>query len=76
MLFGPHMFNFKDITKALLEHKAAIQVTDEAGLFENVKSLLRDKSKRDAVGRSAKQVALANRGATERNLKSIAEIMR
>ncbi len=76
MLFGPHMFNFKYITKVLLKEDAALQVADKDGLVKNLKMLLKDPAKRSSLGNNAKKTIEDNRGATNKNLKIISEILR
>ncbi|MDD3905232.1 MAG: 3-deoxy-D-manno-octulosonic acid transferase [Candidatus Omnitrophica bacterium] len=69
VVFGPHMFNFKDITALLLKSDAAIQVAGHASLLSAVDDLLADKVMRQALGARAKKVVFDNRGATERNIE-------
>lgn len=75
VLFGPYMFNFKNIAQAFLENEAAIQVNDAIDLRDKAELLLSNDQQRIAFGKNAKEVVLQNRGATERNLKAIAEII-
>ncbi|MCX5666246.1 MAG: 3-deoxy-D-manno-octulosonic acid transferase [Candidatus Omnitrophica bacterium] len=76
MLFGPHMFNFKYITKALLKEGAALQVADKEDLVKNLKMIFREPLKRSSLGGNAKRVIEENRGATKKNLEKISEILR
>jgi 3-deoxy-D-manno-octulosonic-acid transferase len=71
VLFGPHMFNFKYITAALLKEKAVMQVFSSEDLYEKLKLLLSDHNLRDTLGRRASKVVADNRGATDRNLSGI-----
>ena len=75
ILFGPHMFNFKYITDAFLRNKAALQVFNKEDLYEKCKFLLNDANARKLLGRSAKDVVLKNKGATEKNITEISRIM-
>ena len=74
ILFGPHMFNFKDTAMAFLLNKAAIQVTDKRDLFDKCVLLLKDEKERSWLGKNARRVVFENRGATERNLQAIEEV--
>ncbi|MFA6142944.1 MAG: 3-deoxy-D-manno-octulosonic acid transferase [Candidatus Omnitrophota bacterium] len=71
ILFGPHMFNFRDISASFLKHNAARCISNNKELTEIVRMLLIDKTKRDELGRNAKQVVSDNRGATDRNVEVI-----
>ncbi|MDP2912859.1 MAG: 3-deoxy-D-manno-octulosonic acid transferase [Candidatus Omnitrophota bacterium] len=73
VIFGPHMFNFRDIARILLDNAAAIQVFDNEELLDRVRFLLSDKEKAAALGRNAKRAVLNNRGATARNLEAIGQ---
>jgi 3-deoxy-D-manno-octulosonic-acid transferase len=78
---GAHTHNFADITRALLEHEAVIQLPDlppaEAAtpLASLIANLLGDDSRRKAIGQRAREVCGANRGATDRTLSIIAELL-
>lgn len=74
VIFGPHMFNFRDIARILLDNAAAIQVFDNEELLDRVRFLLSDKEKAAALGRNAKQTVLDNCGATARNLEAIGKL--
>jgi 3-deoxy-D-manno-octulosonic-acid transferase len=76
ILFGPHMFNFRDTASVFVRQNAAMQVSDSASLSEKVSLLLRDESQRRWLGQNARRVVAENRGATERNLKAIKEVAR
>lgn len=76
ILFGPHMFNFKYITKALLKQNAALQVTGKEELAKYLKMLLKDPMARSRLGDNAKAVIAQNRGATKKNLEKISEVLK
>jgi 3-deoxy-D-manno-octulosonic-acid transferase len=76
IIFGPHMFNFKDTAAVFVRSNAAIQVPDKYSFFEKVRILLRDEPQRKWLGENARRVVAENRGATERNLKAIKEVAR
>lgn len=76
MLFGPHMFNFRYITKVLLKEGAALQITGKEDLVKKLKTLLMNPLKRSELGDNAKRAIAQNRGATKKNLEKISEILR
>jgi 3-deoxy-D-manno-octulosonic-acid transferase len=76
MLFGPHMFNFRYITKILLKEGAALQIAGKEDLARNLKMLLNDPLKRSELGDNAKRAIAQNRGATKKNLEKISEILK
>jgi 3-deoxy-D-manno-octulosonic-acid transferase len=66
VLFGPHMFNFQEISRLLTEAGGAIQVRGREDLFSQTRRLLGDKTAREEVGERGYQLLQINRGATER----------
>jgi 3-deoxy-D-manno-octulosonic-acid transferase len=76
IIFGPHMFNFRDTASVFVRSNAAIQVHDKEAFLEKVRILLRDEVQRKWLGENARRVVAENRGATERNLKAIKEVAR
>jgi len=66
VLFGPHMFNFREISRLLTEREGAIQVQGKEDLLFQVKRLLDDEGARNKVGEKGYQVLQENQGATER----------
>jgi 3-deoxy-D-manno-octulosonic-acid transferase len=71
ILFGPHMFNFDLIARTLLEKGGAKEVADGRALAEEVRKLLADPERREAMGRRAFDTFMANRGAVERTLSIV-----
>lgn len=72
VIFGPYMFNFKNIAGAFLETRAAIEVQNEKELLDASSLLFEDGHARSVYGGNAKKVVVDNKGATERNLEEIA----
>ncbi len=66
VLFGPHMFNFREISRLLTEREGAIQVLGKEDLVLQVKRLLNDEAARIKAGEKGYQVLQENQGATER----------
>ncbi len=71
VLFGPHMFNFMEISQHLVDLGGAIQVKDEEELAFQLDELLRDERKRREVGERGYQFVQMHRGATERTMNEI-----
>lgn len=69
IVFGPNMFNFRDMADLFLKNKAAIMVQDGIELKACIADLLKDaKGAREMAGR-AKQLIRDNQGATLCNIK-------
>lgn len=75
ILFGPHMFNFNDIAQAFLRDDAACMVKNEGELFKSLDYLLKNSQRRQELGDHARLLIEKNKGATERNLKAIDNIL-
>ena len=71
VLFGSHMFNFRDIKDLFLEAKAGLMVQGYDDLFRDVRDLLDDYPKALEMGQRARQLIINNRGATLRNVELI-----
>ena len=66
VIVGPHMENFKNIVRLLLEHRAAIQVADIAGLKNEVARLLSQPELRQEMTRHIHKALESHQGATAR----------
>jgi 3-deoxy-D-manno-octulosonic-acid transferase len=71
ILFGPHMFNFLEISTRLVEDGGAIQVSGKEDLSLHLKRLLFDEVERKAVGEKGHQFLRKHQGATERMFEEI-----
>lgn len=71
VIFGPYMFNFRDIAQAFLENKAALEVFDQESLVVAVSSLLNNNLKVERLIKNASEVISNNQGATKRNIALI-----
>jgi 3-deoxy-D-manno-octulosonic-acid transferase len=67
--FGPHVWNFKEPARRLLESGGAYQVASAAELEQTILRLLADPAERRAMGASGRLFALAQQGATARTLE-------
>lgn len=71
IIFGPHTFNFQDITDQFLSNDGAILVKDEKELLDSVKRLLNSANERKAMGERAKATAQSNIGIAKKDLEFI-----
>jgi 3-deoxy-D-manno-octulosonic-acid transferase len=74
IIFGPHMFNFRDITQLFLDNSAAIMIGSSKELEANIRDLLKDSGRMLELGRSAQNLILKNQGATRSTLEYIENI--
>ena len=75
IVFGPHMQNFAEIAEAFLAGHAAVQVTSGRELEDALIELLSESEARARLGDRARALVEANRGARERSLAAIAELL-
>ncbi len=73
-VFGPAVWNFRDVVARLLEANAAIQIQSPQGLFEAVRRLLDDPIGRERMGVNARQLVRQQQGAVERTLALFARV--
>ena len=65
VVFGPHVWNFADAARRLVECGGAVQIRDEAQLEKALGMLLSDSAMRSRLGQAARQFVLQQQGATE-----------
>jgi 3-deoxy-D-manno-octulosonic-acid transferase len=75
ILFGPHMQNFKEIVDAFVGNDAAVQVGSERDLEQAIVSLATDPVRRAKLGAAARALVEANRGAKDKTLAVIADLL-
>ena len=66
VLFGPHVFNFAEVSGMLVERAAGRQVRGARELAALVCELFQDPDRRHAMGESGREAVVENRGALER----------
>lgn len=64
MCYGPHVDNFADIDRQLLESDAAVKVENVDQLVETLENFRNDTTFADEMGERARQVVIRNQGAT------------
>ena len=75
IVFGPHMENFNEIAETFLTNRAAIQVHNPRELETAIVGLLGDPVRRARLGAAARALIDANRGAKDRTLAVIADLL-
>jgi 3-deoxy-D-manno-octulosonic-acid transferase len=75
IIFGPHMQNFGEIAETFLSNGAAIQVHSDGELEDTIVSLLGDPVRRARVGAAARALVDSNRGARDRTLAVIRDLL-
>jgi 3-deoxy-D-manno-octulosonic-acid transferase len=75
VVFGPHMQNFGEIAETFLSNGAAIQVRTAGELEETMLSLIGDPVRRARVGAAARALVESNRGARDRTLAVIRDLL-
>jgi 3-deoxy-D-manno-octulosonic-acid transferase len=75
VVFGPHVWNFKDTAARLVEAQAAIQIAGAAELEAAVFRLLGHGDERNRLGSAARQFVRRQQGATERTLLALEDLL-
>lgn len=75
VVFGPHMFNFAEISSLFLAKQAAVQVANSDELASLLVRWLNDASERSQVGERGRELVNRNRGALQKLLTLVSELM-
>jgi 3-deoxy-D-manno-octulosonic-acid transferase len=75
IVFGSHMENFYEIAETFLANDAAVRVQSEGELEEALLSLMGDPVRRARLGAAARALVVANRGAKDKTLAAIADVL-
>ncbi|MDH5299269.1 MAG: 3-deoxy-D-manno-octulosonic acid transferase [Desulfobulbaceae bacterium] len=75
VLFGPHMEDFGEVSRDLLEVGGAFEVTGEEELFQRLCLLLADSALRRECGGSGGALVQEQRGVTDRHVALILELL-
>ena len=76
IVFGPHMFNFRDMADLFIRNKAAVAIGDEKALCATLERLLNNAPERQEMGDNARRLIQLNFGATDRTMGVIREVFR
>ena len=75
IVFGPYMQNFAAIAETFLSNGAAVQVRSGRELEDTMVSLMTDPVRRARLGAAARALVEANRGAKDKTLAAIANVL-
>ncbi|MBI5038241.1 MAG: 3-deoxy-D-manno-octulosonic acid transferase [Nitrospirae bacterium] len=75
VIFGEHMFNFREITEEILKCGAGIQVENSEELSRTLKGLVPDTVRQREMGEKGYQIILRNKGAVGRNLAIVEKLL-
>jgi len=75
IVFGPHMDNFREIAQTFITNGAAVQVQSERELEEALLTLVSDPVRRARLGAAARALVEANRGAKDKTLAVITDVL-
>jgi 3-deoxy-D-manno-octulosonic-acid transferase len=75
VVFGPHMFNFAEISELFLRKHAAVQVTSSQELAQLLVDWLGDASQRSPFGERGRELVKGNRGALQRLLDLVRHLI-
>jgi 3-deoxy-D-manno-octulosonic-acid transferase len=75
IVVGPYMHNQKEIIEAFLASGAAIQVRSERELEQAIVTLMNDPVRRAKLGAAARALIDANRGAADKTLVVVGELL-
>jgi 3-deoxy-D-manno-octulosonic-acid transferase len=71
-IFGPYMYNFKEIAALVLQSGAGIQVKTPRELTDSCRALISSEELRQVLGQNGLKMMRDNGGATERHIEIIA----
>jgi len=74
-LFGPHSFNFKQTVEELLAGHGAIEVADEADLFDKTLQTLTNPELTRRTAANGQTIIRQNQGATKKTLAAISKVL-
>ncbi|MGB2661103.1 MAG: 3-deoxy-D-manno-octulosonic acid transferase [Candidatus Omnitrophota bacterium] len=75
VIFGPHMFNFREVANIFIEGGGAVSVKDSGQLKNVLKDLLEDTGKRENMSLNAKRIIESNSGAISKTLEKVEEYL-
>lgn len=75
VIFGPHVFNFVEISEHLLKNKAALQIENKEVLAEQLIKLLRHPDLRSDMGLAGQAFVDKNRGAVQAVASKIDDLL-
>jgi 3-deoxy-D-manno-octulosonic-acid transferase len=76
VVFSRYMFNFKEISEALISSGGGVMVKDKAALYREFDELLGDPVRSRTMGERAFGVIAANSGAAKRTIEAVDRLLR
>jgi len=76
VVFGPHMFNFQEISQMTLERGAGVQIPSADQLAPAVSDFLGNANRRDGTGEAGRKMVEENRGALTANMRLIEQLLK
>ncbi|MBV9122300.1 MAG: 3-deoxy-D-manno-octulosonic acid transferase [Planctomycetes bacterium] len=75
VVFGPHVWNFRETAARLVAARAAFQVADAVELETIMERLLADAAERERLGTAARQFVFQQQGATARTIHLLEKLI-
>lgn len=75
VIAGPHMFNFLDITRQLLDGKGLITVHNATDIADQVQACQQSPQWYEQAGKANRDVVASNRGAAQRQIAVVARLL-
>jgi len=75
VIFSRYMYNFKEISEALISAGGGILVKDKEELYVQSEKLLSDRASAEQIGNRAFSVIAANSGATKRTIDAVSRLI-
>jgi 3-deoxy-D-manno-octulosonic-acid transferase len=75
IIVGPHTENFRQVISDFLKDDAVVQIQSRDALSKEIRRLLSEPEKAQAMGDRARNILAANRGAAERTVALIKELV-
>jgi 3-deoxy-D-manno-octulosonic-acid transferase len=75
VVFGPHVWNFRDIAARLVQAGAAVQIADANELEQTIRSLFNDADRRERMGEAARLFVKQQQGATLATMTAIDRVL-
>jgi 3-deoxy-D-manno-octulosonic-acid transferase len=76
VVFSRYMFNFKEISEAIMRAGGGAMVKDKEELYQQLDTLLSDRQRAVDMGQKAYRVIAANSGATMHTIEAISRLIR
>jgi len=74
VIYGPHMFNFRDISELFLANQAALVAGNSRELTDKVKEILKNNLLAKGLVERAYELIIKNRGATDKTVQIIKQL--